>query len=63
MPKEEVVKGLTKIIKDLTVDDPEQRLSVNDIYYKEDRENYIETFKRTEIPSKKKVQKVCFPEE
>ena len=54
LPKDEVLKGLTKIIKDLT-DKPDKRIHVKDIYYKNNREDYIETFKRSDIPSKKKV--------
>lgn len=48
--KDEVVKGLTKIVTDLA----DKKIKVKDIYTKEDREKYIETFKPTDIPNKKK---------
>lgn len=51
LPKEEVLKGLTRIVKDLA----NKSINVNDIRSKEDRGDYIETFKRTEIPSRKKT--------
>lgn len=50
-PKEEVLKGLTRLVKDLA----NKTINVNKIRSKGDRGDYIETFKRTEIPSKKKV--------
>lgn len=46
----EVVKGLTKVVNDLL----NPKFTVNDIYYKEDRKKYIESFKKTEIPDKGK---------
>jgi hypothetical protein len=46
----EVVKGLTKVVKDLLSPD----FTVNDIYYKEDRKKYIESFTKSEIPDTKK---------
>ncbi|MCB2264050.1 MAG: hypothetical protein LGR52_14115 [Candidatus Thiosymbion ectosymbiont of Robbea hypermnestra] len=45
---DEIRKPLTKIIADLCRDD----FKVKEIYYKEDRENYIETFKSSELPDK-----------
>ncbi len=47
----EVIKGLTKVVTDLL--NPE--FTVNDIYYKEDRKKYIESFAKNQIPDKKKV--------
>ncbi len=47
-PPDEIVKPLSKIIRDLLRDD----FSVKEIYYKDDRANYIETFKDTELPNK-----------
>jgi len=48
LKEEEVVKGLMKIVKDLLRSD----FSVKDIYYKDDRLNYLETFEKHEIPDK-----------
>jgi hypothetical protein len=48
LEKAELIKGLTKVINDLTRDD----FTVKEIYYKDDRLNYIETFKPTELPDK-----------
>jgi hypothetical protein len=45
---EELTKPLTKIVKDLIKD----KFTVKDIYYKDDRANYIETFKDSELPDK-----------
>lgn len=45
--EKEVAKGLTKIINDLA----SKRINVNDIYYKEDRLKYLETFQEHEIPT------------
>ena len=44
----EIRKPLTKIITDLASDD----FTVKDIYYKNDRLNYLETFKNSELPNK-----------
>lgn len=45
--KEEVKKGLYKVVKDVA----EKKLKVKDIYDKEDRKNYIETFQpKKDIP-------------
>jgi len=48
LPAEEVVKSLTKVIKDLLRED----FTVKEIYYKDDRLNYLETFKPSELPNK-----------
>lgn len=45
---DEIRKPLTKIIRDLISTD----FTVKQIYYKEDREKYIETFDKLDIPSK-----------
>jgi hypothetical protein len=50
LAKEEVSKGLLKIVKDLA----SKKIKVKDIYTKEDREKYIESFKQNEIPNKAK---------
>ncbi len=50
LPPKEIIKPLTKIIKDLLKDD----FTVKNIYYKDDRANYIETFKDSELPDKTK---------
>ena len=47
---DEIIKPLTKIIKDLLKTD----FTVKDIYYKDDRANYIETFKDSDLPDKTK---------
>lgn len=44
----EIRKPLTKIISDLARDD----FTVKEIYYKDDRLNYLETFKSSELPDK-----------
>lgn len=49
--KDEVVKGFTKIIKDLLKKD----FKVKQVYDKEDRLKYLETFKKAEIPDKSKT--------
>ncbi len=46
----EVVKGLIKVVNDLT----SRSIKVKDIYTKKDREKYIESFGRGDIPSKGK---------
>lgn len=51
LAESEIVKGLTKVVKDLL--NPE--FTVNDIYYKEDRKRYIEGFSKNEVPDKKKA--------
>lgn len=48
LPPNEIRKPLTKIITDLSRDD----FTVKEIYYKDDRMNYLETFKRQELPDK-----------
>jgi len=50
LKKEEIAKGLIKIVSDLA----SKKIKVKDIYTKEDREKYIETFKPNDIPDKKK---------
>lgn len=45
---DEIRKPLSKIVRDLTRPD----FTVKQIYYKEDRENYIETFNKIDIPVK-----------
>jgi|SRR5690554_613640 len=44
----EVAKPLTKAVRDLLRKD----FTVKDIYYKDDRLNYLETFKKTDLPDK-----------
>lgn len=46
----EILKPLEKIAKDLLKED----FKVKEIYYKDDRLNYIETFKNNELPNKDK---------
>ncbi|MFV8257158.1 hypothetical protein ACNQKP_05115 [Bdellovibrio bacteriovorus] len=46
----EVVKGLTKVVNDLV----SKSIKVKDIYTKKDREKYIETFGKSDLPSKGK---------
>lgn len=50
LEKNEIIKGLSKIVTDLA----DKKIKVKDIYTKEDREKYIETFKPIDIPNKKK---------
>jgi hypothetical protein len=50
--KEEVIKGLTKIVSDLAF----KNIKVKDIYSKEDRERYIKTFNTENIPNKDKLE-------
>lgn len=45
---DEILKPLTRIITDLSRDD----FTVKEIYYKDDRLNYLETFKNSELPDK-----------
>lgn len=51
LPESEVVKGFSKILRDMTK--KQDRLRVKDIYTKKDREKYIETFGSKDIPKKK----------
>ncbi len=53
LKKAEVVKGLTKIVKDLV----DKKIKVKDIYTKEDRERYVESFRPTQIPDKKQKER------
>ncbi|UBM61329.1 ParB N-terminal domain-containing protein [Candidatus Sulfidibacterium hydrothermale] len=46
----EIVKPLCKVVNDLLRKD----FTVKDIYYKDDRLNYLETFKKTDLPDKSK---------
>jgi len=48
LPAEEVVKPLSKVAKDLLRND----FTVKEIYYKDDRLNYLETFKPSDLPNK-----------
>lgn len=50
LKQEELTKGLSKIAGDLI----SKKIKVKDIYTKEDREKYIETFQPNEIPDKSK---------
>lgn len=50
LPANEIIKPLKKIVKDLVDKD----FTVKDIYYKDDRLDYIETFKNSDLPDKNK---------
>jgi hypothetical protein len=50
LEKDEIIKGLRKIIFDLA----NKNIKVNDIYYQDDRKEYIEGFGRGDIPSRNK---------
>lgn len=56
LKRKEVVKGLTKIVTDLV----EKKIKVKDIYTKEDREKYVESFKPFEIPDKKQKERTSW---
>ena len=56
LKRKEVVKGLTKIVTDLV----EKKIKVKDIYTKEDRERYVESFKPIEIPDKKQKERTSW---
>lgn len=56
LKRKEIVKGLTKIITDLV----EKKIKVKDIYTKEDRERYVESFKPTEVPDKKQRERTSW---
>ena len=49
-PKDEVLKGLKRVVEDF--DTGGKR--VTDIYYDDDKRDYLNTFKRTELPAKSK---------
>jgi hypothetical protein len=49
--KEEVSKGLVKVVSDLAT----KKIKVKDIYTKEDREKYIESFKSSDMPDKTRL--------
>jgi len=51
LPKEEVVKGLTKVVEDIAT----KRINVNDIYYKKDKIEYIKNLDASEKPKKDKI--------
>ena len=51
IPKDELLKGLNKIIQDLAT----QKIKVKHIYYKEDRKQYLSTFSESNIPDKSRV--------
>ena len=51
LEKSEITKGLKKIVSDLA----NNKINVNTIRKKEDRENYLEKFSTSDIPSRKKV--------
>lgn len=53
LPEDEVLKGLTRIIKDLAHD----KLKVADIYTASKRAKYLGKFKPSELPSPSKAQK------
>ena len=50
LEKKEIIKGLKKMIIDLA----NKNIKVNDIYYQDDRKEYIESFERKNIPSRNK---------
>jgi hypothetical protein len=50
LPKEEVVKGLTKVAEDIAT----KRINVNDIYYKKDKIKYINNLDDSKKPKKDK---------
>lgn len=56
LKRKEVVKGLTKIVKDLI----DKKIKVKDIYTKEDRERYVESFKPAQIPDKKQKERTSW---
>lgn len=47
LPKVELLKGLTKIVRDVA----NKKINVNNIRSKENRQTYLEAFKRNEMPS------------
>ena len=53
LKQKEVVKGLSKIVKDLV----DKKIKVKDIYTKEDRERYVESFDTSDIPNKKQKER------
>lgn len=52
IPPEEVRKPLIKMIEDLA----DNKISVNDIYYKQNRSSYLETFKTNELPNDESLE-------
>ncbi|MHA8064913.1 hypothetical protein [Aquirufa aurantiipilula] len=54
LKRNEVVKGLTKIVTDLI----DKKIRVKDIYTKEDREKYVKSFLPSEIPDKKQKERI-----
>ena len=53
LKQKEVVKGLSKIVKDLV----DKKIKVKDIYTREDRERYVESFDTSDIPNKKQKER------
>jgi len=49
--RDEVVKGLSKVVSDLVT----KTIRVKDIYSKQDREKYIESFKASDMPDKSRM--------
>jgi hypothetical protein len=47
LPPQEVIKGLNKIVTDIS----EKRITVNDIRHKADRQEYLQKFSASELPS------------
>ncbi len=56
LPQDELSKGLTKIVDDLS----SGRITVKDIYYKADRQEYLETFGPRDKPNSEKATGVAW---
>lgn len=54
LEKEEILKAFKKIIYDLTNSDKNKRVTTRTLNVKGDRRKYLETFKKSEVPSHKK---------
>ncbi len=54
LEKSEILKGFKKIIFDLTEPDRRKRVTTRTLNVKTDRRDYLETFRKSEIPSHKK---------
>lgn len=52
-PEKEILKPLVKIVSDLA----NKKINVNNIYYKKDRINYIESFPKTALPTPNQILK------
>jgi hypothetical protein len=50
-PADELAKGLTRIVDDLLT----KKKSVNDLYYAQQRKDYVDTFAKSQLPKKKAV--------